>query len=263
MALDVVPVLLVVAGHQPGLGRACAVARLGSQGGQRLVGPALLRGLGDGALRFQTQLLDDGATRFHRIVLLGLGTEIRQVVGRVVDAADEAHLGIDDHDLAVQAAEQLEAARQLGWWIEHMKAHAGFGQGIHELRRQGGRAEAIHRHVDADAALRGAQQHVVQGQAHLVLEEDEGFDQHLLPGAFDRGEHGGKELLAVLQKAQSVALGPAFVEAAGEVRGAGSAPGWGGSVHRDTSAARGAWSDRWAQGLRGSTTGWWTRAPRT
>jgi hypothetical protein len=47
------------------------------------------------------------AVDLHGVVLLGLGTEVLQVVGRVVDAADEGDLAVDHHDLAVHAAQQV------------------------------------------------------------------------------------------------------------------------------------------------------------
>ena len=43
------------------------------------------------------------AADLGRIVLLGLGSEIAQVVGRVVDAAHEGHFAIDHGNLAVGA----------------------------------------------------------------------------------------------------------------------------------------------------------------
>jgi hypothetical protein len=52
---------------------------------------------------------------FDGVVLLGLGAEVGQVVGRIIDAADEGALAVDHHDLAVHAAKQVGApAPELG-----------------------------------------------------------------------------------------------------------------------------------------------------
>jgi len=95
-----------------------------------------------------------------------------------------------------------------------------------------------------DATPRCLDQHVAQFVADLVLEQDEGLDQHFALRLPNRVEHGGKELLAVDEQAQAVAAFP-------------------GRFHRLISAARGAWSDRWDQGRRGNTIGECTCALRT
>ena len=69
----------------------------------------------------------------HRVVLLAFGAVVLQVVGRVVDAADEGDLAVDHHDLAVHAAQQVrpqaEGARP---GIERVHPHAGVAQRAEE-----------------------------------------------------------------------------------------------------------------------------------
>jgi hypothetical protein len=54
-------------------------------------------------------VVDDRPLDLDRVVLLRLRTEVEQVVGRVVDTADEGLAPVDYDDLAVHAAEQVGA----------------------------------------------------------------------------------------------------------------------------------------------------------
>ena len=200
----------------------------------------------DDLQRRAAQLLHHRAQHLGRIVLLGQRPEVEQMVGRIVEAADEPALTIDDDQLAVHAVKRLGAQppKPIRLRVEEVQMHAGIDQRGDEAFRQPGRAVAIHRHLHAHAALRGGDQHALQIEADLVLEQDEGLDQHLALCTLDGAEHGGEELLAVLEQAHAVAVDPLW-------------------RHSSISAASGAWSDRCDQGWRGSTMGWCTAALRT
>jgi hypothetical protein len=256
LVLDVVGVVPVVARdeHRVGLaGAATGHARCLLQ-----AAPEPARALAaerDGAQHELVNFRHHRARQLDRIVLLGLGAEVEQVVFRIVDAADKGALAIDHHDLAVHAAKHVEPlAHETLAGVEHPHLHAGRGQPFDEAAREVGRAEAVDHQVDLGAALGGRAQGRVQLQADLVLEQDEGLDDHFAPGLPDGIEHARKELLAVLQQLDAVAADPVVVVVHGIAAH---------SAHRSMSATSGAWSDRCDHGLRGSTTGACTPALRT
>jgi hypothetical protein len=141
----------------------------------------------------------------------------------------------------VQAAEQLDAedAEEPGARVEHVQPHAGRGEPGDVPVGQVGRSVAVHRQVDAHAALRGLDQHVAQLVPHLVVEQDEGLDEDFAPRLSDRVEHGREEFFAVLQQPEPVAGNPALLVA----------------PHIAISTASGAWSDRCDHGRLLSTRG--------
>ncbi len=104
--------------------------------------------------------------------------------------------------------------------IEGQQLHTGVGQLAQELGAQLGRAIAVHQHFHAHAALRRFDQHALQILAHFVLVEDEGFDQHFFTGLANGLEDRRKELLAIDQQLDFVAVTPLL-------------------AHRRTSTARG------------------------
>ena len=98
--------------------------------------PTRLRDPGGGARELQHRA-DDRAFDLGRIILLRLGPEIGQVIGREIDAADEATLAVDDDQLAMQPAQHVQAQpEQPRQRIEDLEAHAGGGQAADELFRQ-------------------------------------------------------------------------------------------------------------------------------
>jgi len=199
----------------------------------------------DGAQGEAVHVFHDGPSHHHRVVLLGQGAEVRQVVGRIVDAADESQARINDHQLAVQAAEHVQAPpQQTRLRREDVDLHARRGQWLDEGVAQVGRAIAVHRQGHVHAALGRIQQGRVQRPSHLVGREDEGLEQHLLAGLPDGLEHRGKEGLAVLQQFDVIDGLPV-------------------GLHTRISAISGAWSDRCDQGRAASTCGSWTSTPRT
>ncbi len=205
---------------------------------------------------------------FDRVVELRLRSEVGQVVGRKVEAADKRDLAVGDDDLAVHAAKQVRAiAPQLRPRVEHVHAHAGGGERRDELRRQVRRAVAVDRQIDLHAALGGAHQHLVQRDADLVFEQDEGLDQHLVACAVDRVEHPRVVLLAAFEQHDAVAADPSFADRrplVHRVRRSRSGAALGLHLtHNSISAASGAWSDKCDHGCRGSTTGACTAALRT
>ena len=136
-----------------------------------------------------------------------------------------------NHDVSVPGTEQ----RGMLWCVlevpgQHRQIHVVCVHlGLRESHRQR-QLRALCRLIDeeipADAPL------LVAGdfndwrqRADLVLEQDEGLDQHLGGRGFDGVEHGREERLAVLQQGHLVAVGP-------------------GRLHALTSTSSGAWSDR-------------------
>lgn len=148
-----------------------------------------------------------GAGDLDCVVLLGHGPVVAQVVGTVVDAADERALPIDHHDLAVQAAKQVGAhAREPGLGVEGMKVDAGVGHRRDEGVGQVGSAVAIDRHLDAHTTASGRYQHLLQLLADLVIENDERLQQNFFPRLGHRLEYAGVVLFAVDQQLHAVAL---------------------------------------------------------
>ncbi len=248
VALDVGGVAAVVAADEHHLGGADGLDRGVGRVVEAAAEPARALAAkvshGDRAQHEAVDVRHHRAGQLHRVVLLGLGAEVHHVVGRVVDAADEGALAVDDDDLAVHAAEHVQPlAEQAPAGVEHAHPHAGLGQRTEEAGRQVGRAEAVDHQVHLGAAARGLAQRGMQAQADLVLEQDEGLDDHLAPRLADGLEHAREEGLAVFQQLDAVAPVPA--------------------VHSSTSATSGAWSDRCDQGRRGSTTGACASALRT
>ena len=128
--------------------------------------------------------------------------------------------------------------------VEGADAHAGRDQRVRVGRAQVAAAEAVDEHVHAHTALRRGQHGLLQRQPDLVLEEDEGLDQHLAARRADRLEDGRKERFAVFQQLRRIAGQPA-------------------RLHSWISAAIGAWSDRPLQGRAGNSSGSCARTLRT
>src|SRR5688572_1689365 len=80
----------------------------------------------------------------------------------------------------------------------------------------------------------------MQLKTHLVLEQDEGFQQHLPLRGVDGLEHARKEFLAVFQQPHAIAAAPAGRWGARPPQGTGSATASSISMR----ANRGRWSDR-------------------
>ncbi len=159
------------------------------------------------------------------------------MVGAVVDAADEGCFAIHHHDLAVQAAEQVGAhAHQLGARIKGLQPYPGLDHFMQELPAQVSGAVTVHQHFHAHATLGRGNQRLLQRPAHLILEQNEGLDQHFLARRLDGLEHAVIERLAVDQQLHGVVTAPQ-------------------AVHRRTSTASGTWSDKCDHGLRASTLG--------
>ena len=80
-----------------------------------------------------------------------------------------------------------------------MNDHAGLHQSAQEFWRQIGRAEAVDSQRHADAPARRRDQRVAQRLADLVIEQDEGFQQHALLRAFDGRQYPREVLLPVFE----------------------------------------------------------------
>ncbi|MNN06988.1 hypothetical protein D3C81_1197990 [compost metagenome] len=170
------------------------------------------------------------ADDLHGVVLLGLWAEVIQVVGTVIDAANEGALPVDHQDLAVQAAKQVGAHAHQPWLrIEGMETHPGLGHRRDEIVRQVGGAVAVHRHLDPHPAPRGIDQGVAQGLTDLVVVNDESFQEDFLACLGHGLEYAGVILLAVYQQLDAVAVAPI-------------------QFHSVTCATSGAWSERWDHG---------------
>jgi len=162
------------------------------------------------ALHEAVHLRDDGATHLHGVVLLGLGSEIGHMVGRIIDATDEAQRAVDHHDLAVHAPQHIEAlAKNTLARIESAELHARLDQIADIALGQVRRAKTVDQHMHTYAPLRRAKQGGMQRTTDLVVEQDEGFQPHLAFGGLDGGEHAGKEVFSVFQQLEVVALHPA------------------------------------------------------
>ena len=190
-------------------------------------------------------VLNDRPFQLDRIVLLRLRPEVSQVIGREIDAAGKRYGAVDDDQLAVHAAEHVRPyAQDPRRGIEAAQPHTGFGERRLERRGQVAGAEAVDKNVHLDAAPRRLDQGRMQFETDLVLEDDEGLDDDLVPCRANGLEYRREVLLAVLEQAGPVAAAPA-------------------RAHSPISAASGAWSDRRDHGRRGSGSGAWTRALRT
>ncbi len=221
MLLDVVGVILVVADTQ-------GHARLLTVWGNRH--PALPPAP---AARFQRALLcqqfqrgplqigDDRPAHLHCIVLLGHRTEIGQVVGAIINAADKTDFAIDHQNLAVQAAKQVGAhAQALRARVEGLQMHTGIAELTQVVEAQVSGAIAVNQHLDFHPAPGGSDQQLLQLLADLVFIDDEGFQEDLGACLFDGGEGTGEVILAIDQQLHLVVGSPM-------------------AVHRSTSTAKG------------------------
>ncbi|KAG1429481.1 hypothetical protein G6F57_023131 [Rhizopus arrhizus] len=73
-----------------------------------------------------------------------------------------------------------------------MDAHAAFRHGADELGCQLIRPVAVHQQIHADDAPGGGDQRLLQFLSDLVLEQDEGLDQHLVLSRLDARRTAGK-----------------------------------------------------------------------
>ena len=150
-------------------------------------------------------LPDQRALDLDRVVLLAQRPGLGQLIDRVVDAANEGHAAVDDHQLAVHAAQQVDAdAEQHLGRLVAAQADTRFEQWAGERRRQVGRAPAVDHHVHGGPAPGGAQQCLLQPATDHVVEQDEGLQQHLVFGRGDGLEDAGEVGLAVLEQRDAV-----------------------------------------------------------
>src|SRR5690606_31391716 len=107
LPLDVVAAPLVVTGDEDGLGASRGMRRRRprvDRGRRARRPPPPAEPSAASALRIDRRerermdLVDDRTTRFDGIVLLGLRPEVAEMIRRVVDAADECTLAVDDDD---------------------------------------------------------------------------------------------------------------------------------------------------------------------
>ncbi|MNX92276.1 hypothetical protein D3C86_1244120 [compost metagenome] len=141
-----------------------------------------------------------GAAYLDRVVLLGQRAGIDQVLYRDVNAADEGHAGIHGNKLAVQAPEQVGThADQPPAGREQTDNHARLHQPGKERGRQIGRAEAVDSQRHADAPARRRDQRVAQRLADLVIEQDEGLQQHALLRTCDGRQYPREVFLPVFE----------------------------------------------------------------
>ena len=101
-----------------------------------------------------------------------------------------------------------------------MHAHAGRDELGHEFGREVRRPIAIDGEIHAHAAVRRLDQRALQVAADLILEQDEGLDDHFALRGGDRGERAREEFLAVLQQLHAIAGTPGSA-----VRAAFASPG--------------------------------------
>src|SRR5690606_9681376 len=101
-----------------------------------------------------------------------------------------------------------------------------------------------HRDIHGRTALCRRDQRLLQFDADLVFEEDEGLEQDFLLGLSNGLEHTRKEFLAVFQQLKTISVSPV-------------------KLHRCNSTASGRGSDRCVQGLLPRICGRWLVALRT
>ena len=141
------------------------------------------------------------ALNFHRIILLGFGAEIGQVIAGKIDPADERNQAVDHDDFAVQAAEPVGAnAEVFGRRIEDLQMHAGIAQRREITGGQLAATEAVEADGGAHAALGGIDQNLLQLGADLVFENDEGLQQDFTLRRAHCCKHAGEIFLAVFQQ---------------------------------------------------------------
>lgn len=211
MLLDVRVVFVVVARDQqrPRLAAAAADVGIGKRADAALPpAPGRVRWR-DGGQREAVNVMHHRTFDLQCVVLLGAGAEVTQVIGGEVDAADEGDFPVDHHDLAMQAAEQVDPlAQQPLAWIEHLDADADIGHRRHEFGGEVGRAITIHGDIHGRTALRRSDQRLLQFDADLVFEEDEGLEQDFLLGLSNGLEHTRKEFLSVFQQLKTISVSP-------------------------------------------------------
>ena len=143
---------------------------------------------------------------FNRVVLLGLGAEISQMVGRKIDAADKGALVINHHNLAVHAPEHIGAPTpEPGARVENMHAYASTRKAAQKRRRQVGRTKTVYGQVNLHTPRRRLQQMPMQRLANLVFKQNKGFQHHLPARTGNAGKHAWKKLLAVFKQRERVA----------------------------------------------------------
>ncbi len=129
----------------------------------------------------------------------------RQVTVADVHPPHEGHPAVDREDLAVAAQVQVPGGREELGRNEERQGHpapaqelAGPGPGV-DL------AVAVEEHAHVDAALRRRRQGVDDFPPALVGVEDVAREHHRALGLFDRREHRGVGLLAVVEHLHRVA----------------------------------------------------------
>src|SRR5690606_2837413 len=120
-ALDVVVVTVVVARQKQCCALALGTMRSLQAAAQSSFLSTMHRRIGE-----VTDVLDNGAMQFSRIVLLGFGAEVAKMVLGVIDAADEGYLLVHHRYLAMHAAQRVDTkAEHSGARIENMETHPG------------------------------------------------------------------------------------------------------------------------------------------
>ncbi|MNU79170.1 hypothetical protein D3C71_687790 [compost metagenome] len=153
------------------------------------------------------------ALHLHRIILLGLGAEVGQMVGGKIDPADEGDSPVHHHNLAVQASEPVGAdAQPLGCRVEHLQVHASAAEGGEIPGAQFAAAKSVETGGDAHAPLSGVDEHRLQLLADFVFEHDEGFQEDLGLGLAHGLEHPWEIGFAVFQQLDAVVALPAVLD---------------------------------------------------
>ena len=151
------------------------------------------------------------ALYFDRVILFRAWPKVGNMIVRDIDAADERELAVDHHQLAVQAPKQVGAhAEHFRLRSIDMKADPHRRHLADERGAQVGGSVAVDGQLDADTALRGGDQSLLERLPDFVVEQDEGLDEDFLARGGDRVEYARVVSLTIFEQSDAIAVDPAL-----------------------------------------------------
>ena len=142
----------------------------------------------------------------YRVVVMRAQFRRRIVVADDIDAADKGNFRVDDHQLAMQAAQAMALEMETADFrpVVH-GAHPGGTEQGQEVGCKVARAEAIDRDIDLHAAFGRTAQGASHLVADLVVGEDVAFEVDLGLRFGNGREQGGEVVGARVEQGQPVA----------------------------------------------------------